>query len=165
MRSAIRLSILVLFVWSIAPAFAQSGIEGAYRLISSTRTIVATGEVEDTFGKNPLGFIIYGSDHRMMVLMVRSDRPKPTFESMTDAYRIELFNSMAAYSGTYSFDGKTVVHSIDISWNGTLTGSKVVRSVQKEGQKLIYTTSPGPSPTDGKISTSRLVWEKIDDDK
>jgi hypothetical protein len=164
MIRAIRLSILALMCGS-APAFAQSGIEGTYRLISSTRTIVATGEVEDSFGKNPLGFIIYGSDHRVMVLMVRSDRPKPTFESMTDADRIKLFNSMAAYSGTYSFDGKTVVHSIDISWNGALTGSKVVRSVTRDGQRLIYTTSPGPSPTDGKISTSRLVWEKVGDGK
>src|SRR6266852_4619747 len=148
MTGAIQFSILALGVCSSMSAFAQSGIEGTYRLISSTRTIVATGEVEDSFGKNPLGFIIYGSDHRMMVLMVRSDRPKPTFDGMTDGDRIKLFNSMAAYSGTYSFDGKTVSHSIDISWNGVLTGSKVVRSVQRDGQRLIYTTSPGPSPTD-----------------
>lgn len=165
MTNASRLPTVAFLVCLAAPAFAQSGIEGTYRLVSDTRTIVATGEVEDSFGTSPLGTIIYGSDHHMMVLMVRSDRPKPTFQSMTDADRIALFNSMAAYTGTYTFDGKVVVHNIATSWNGVLDGTRVVRSVQKEGRNLVYTTNALPSPTDGKISTSRLVWERIDEDK
>ena len=56
----------------------NSGIEGTYRLISSTRTIVATGQVEDAFGSDPIGYITYGKDHRMTVLIVKRDRPKPT---------------------------------------------------------------------------------------
>ena len=33
---------------------------GTYRLISSTRQIVDTGEVLDAFGRNPSGMIMYG---------------------------------------------------------------------------------------------------------
>jgi hypothetical protein len=34
---------------------------------------------------NPLGYISYGKDGRMLVLIVRSDRPKPeSVEKMTD---------------------------------------------------------------------------------
>ena len=136
-------------------------LEGAYRLVSSTRTIVATGEVEDSFGSQPTGYILYGADHRMMVLIVRAQRPKATFATMTPADKAGLFDTMAAYGGTYSFDGRTVTHHIDISWNGILTGTDVVRSVAVEGDRLIYTTGPGPAPTDGKISTSKLVWERV----
>ena len=52
-------------------------LTGTYRLISSTRKILDTGEVLNTWGKNPKGFITYGKDRRMLVLIVRDDRPKP----------------------------------------------------------------------------------------
>lgn len=165
MLGAVRLSIFACALYFAGPAFAESDLAGTYRLISATRTIVETGQTEDSFGKDPIGYITYGSDGRMMVLMVRSDRPKLTFKTLTDSNRVELFESMAAYAGTFDFDGKKVVHHIDASWNGILTGTDVVRSVEKKGRRLIYTTNQSPAPTDGKISTSMLIWEKVDDAK
>lgn len=164
MLGTVRLSLLACGLYLSGPAFADSELTGTYRLISSTRTIVETGQTEDSFGKDPTGYIMYGADRRMMVLIVRSDRPKPTFKTLTDANRVELFESMAAYSGTFDFDGKKIVHHIDASWNGVLTGTDVVRSVEKSGRRLIYTTSQSPAPTDGKISTSMLIWEKVEAD-
>jgi hypothetical protein len=139
-------------------------MSGTYRLVSSTRTLVDTGRVIDSFGKDPAGYIMYGEDGRMMVLIVRSDRPKPTHEDMTDQQRADLFRSMAAYAGRYTFDGKRIVHHIDISWNEILTGKDVVREVEVEsgGKRLVYRSGPGPSPTDGTVSTGKLVWEKVD---
>ena len=144
-----------------SPALARERLDGSYRLISHTRTIVATGKVEESFGTNPSGYIMYGRDGRVLVLMVRADRPKPSFSGITDAERARLFDTMAAYGGTYTFDGKTVTHKIDISWNEILTGTTVIRAVRKVGDRLVYTTQPGPAPTDGKIVTSELVWEKV----
>ncbi len=63
-------------------------LEGTYRLVSDTHTVVETGEVIESFGQDPTGYIMYGRDHRMMVLMVRSDRPKPTVDSVTDSQRV-----------------------------------------------------------------------------
>jgi hypothetical protein len=164
MISSVRFALPALLLTVIStPGFsADNDIAGTYRLISSTRVLVESGQADDSFGKNPSGYIMYGSDGRMMVLMVRSDRPKATFDTLDSTKRVNLFDSMAAYAGTYSFDGKKVVHHIDVSWNEILTGTDVVRNVEKQGRKLIYTTDPGPSPTDGKIRTSQLVWEKVD---
>jgi hypothetical protein len=90
---------------------ADDELAGTYRLISSTRTILETGEVLDTWGKNPNGFIIYGKDGRMLVLIVRRDRPKPeSVDKITDQQRADLHRSMTAYGGTYKFDGKRVEH-------------------------------------------------------
>ncbi|MBR0755329.1 lipocalin-like domain-containing protein [Bradyrhizobium jicamae] len=155
---------LALVLCSSVETFAAETLEGTYRLVAATRTIVATGEVEDSFGKNPVGYIIYGKERRMMVLIVRSDRPRLTFATMNDTQRTALFDSMAAYSGTYDFDGKTVIHHIDASWNGILTGTDAVRSVRREGNRVILSTGAIPTPTDGKISTSELVWERVDAD-
>jgi Lipocalin-like domain len=82
---------------------ADDELAGTYRLISSTRTILETGEVLDTWGKNPNGFIIYGKDGRMLVLIVRRDRPKPeSVDKITDQQRADLHRSMTAYGGRTS---------------------------------------------------------------
>jgi len=135
---------------------------GSYRLISSTQKILDTGEISNTWGKNPKGFITYGKDGRMLVLIVRDDRPKPeNVEKMNDQQRIDLFRSMTAYGGTYTFDGKRVEHHIDISWNEVWTGTTVVREITKDGDKLVYTSPAAPFASDGKMSEVTLVWEKV----
>ena len=82
-------------------------------------------------------------------------------EKMTDQQRADLFRSMAAYGGTYKFDGKTVEHHIDISWNEVWTGTTVIREIKKEGDKLVYTSAAAPFGGDGKVSVVSLVWQKV----
>jgi Lipocalin-like domain len=140
---------------------ADDELVGTYKLISSTRKLLDTGEVLDTWGKSPKGFITYGNDGRMLVLIVSDNRSKPeSVEKMTDQQRADLFRSMTAYGGTYKFDGNKVEHHIDISWNEVWTGTTVIREIKKDGGKLVYTNT-GRFSGDGKMSTQTLVWEKI----
>jgi hypothetical protein len=141
---------------------ADDDIVGTYRLISSNRVILETGETEDSYGENPSGFITYGRDGRMMGIIVFSNRPKPeSLDKMTDQQRAELFRTMLAYGGTYEFHGDRIEHHIDISSNEVLTGTTVIRDIKKEGERLVYTTKPAPFPRDGKMSVNILVWEKV----
>ena len=98
----------------------------------------------------------------MLVVLTRSPRPKPeNLDKMTDQDRLGLFRTMTAYSGTYKFDGKTVEHSIDISWNEYWTGAKQVRTVERDGDRITLTTPPFPFHTDGRMSVNMLVWERV----
>ena len=45
---------------------------GTWRLVSNTLEEVASGRKTDLMGKDPIGFITYGADGRMMILQVRS---------------------------------------------------------------------------------------------
>ena len=156
--------VLFILIFSVGPIAAQQVLEGTWKLVSSTRTNTTTGATTDSFGPNPLGYITYGKDGRMMVLITRSDRPKPDSidnDKMTDEQRSRLFSSMLAYSGTYKFDGETIEHHIDGSWNQVWTGTTQIRNVKKDGDRLIYTTQPGPSPIDGSMGFATVVWEKI----
>jgi hypothetical protein len=147
---------------AFSPATAEEDLTGTYKLISSKRKIVETGEVQDTWGANPKGFISYGKDGRMLVLIVTDDRPKPeSVEKLTDEQRAKLFRTMTAYGWTYEFDGKTVQHHIDISWNEVWTGTTVVRELKREGGKLVYSSPAAPFSSDGRMSVVTLVWEKI----
>jgi Lipocalin-like domain len=147
-----------------APPFsaiaADDDLVGTYKLVSEQRKIVDTGEIVSI--PNPLGYISYGKDGRLLVLIVRSDRPKPeSVEKMTDQQRVELFRTMTSYGKTYKFDGNKVEHYIDISWNEVWTGTTVVRDLKKEGDKLVYTARPAPFSGDGKMSVVTVVWEKV----
>jgi hypothetical protein len=55
---------------------------------------------------------------------------------------------MTAYGGRYEFDGKTVQHHIDISWNEIWTGTTVVRELKKS-DKLVCSSPAAPSSGDG----------------
>ena len=135
-------------------------IAGTYKLVSEQRKIVDTGEI--VAGSGSQGFISYDKSGRMLVVLIRSPRPHPeNLEKMTDQDRIELFRTTTAYSGTYRFDGKTVEHSIDISWNEYWTGTKQVRTVERDGDRITLTTPPFPFHTDGRTSVNMLTWVKL----
>jgi hypothetical protein len=159
-----RLIILAAFAAGIAlspqAVAADVSIPGTYRLVTEQRTIVETNEVIP--GTGARGYITYGEDGRVIVLIVRQPRPKPdSAEKITDQQRIELFRTITAYAGTYKFDGTTIEHSIEISMNEVWSGTKQVRFVKKDGDRLIYSTPPFPFHTDGKMSVNTLVWEKV----
>jgi lipocalin-like protein len=142
---------------------AEQDISGTYRLISSTRKILDTGQVVETFGKNPKGYILYGKDGHFVVVITSDSRPKAeAIDKITDQQRAELFRTLTAYGGTYTFDGSKVEHHIELSWNEVWTGTTVIRDVQRDGdRRLIYTTRPALGG-DGKMGVFTLVWEKVE---
>ena len=147
---------------SSAPAFT---LAGTYKLVSATSKVLDTGETYDTSGKQPGGYINYTSDGRMSVLMVadRNERPAPeSGAAISDQQAAALFRTMVAYGGAYEFDGRTVKHHIDISWNETWTGTTQIRDVRKDGDQLVFTTPPFASPFDGKMNVATVVWQKVD---
>ena len=81
---------------------------GTWRLVSNTLEEVASGRKTDLMGKDPIGFITYGADGRMMILQVRSDRVKPQGPVPTSAEAEALFKSFLGYAGTYSISGPTI---------------------------------------------------------
>ena len=139
---------------------AEQDVIGTYRLITVERKAVDTGSIERE--PHPQGFTTYGPEGRMVVLILRGMRPKPeSVDKITDQQRADLFRTMTAYSGTYTIDGTSIVHNIDLSWNEAWTGTKQVRYFKKQGDKLELSTPPYRFSGDGRMITNTLVWEKI----
>jgi hypothetical protein len=157
------LIVMLAFLSSVGSrAVGNEDLYGTWRLLSFTQTVVATGEKSDVFGKAPHGFLSYGRDGRMSAILVRDGRHKPPdMTNLTDEERTELFDTVIAYAGTFTLDGKTVTHHVDISWNENWTGTDQVRNIRLEGDKLYITTNPQPSGIDGKVVVAELIWEKI----
>jgi hypothetical protein len=134
---------------------------GTWKLVSWTRRVLDTGATVEAFGKAPRGFLSYGRDGRVFFIMTRENRAKPNdLTRLTDAERVELYNTMVAYAGTFTFDGKVATCNVDVSWNEIWTGTAQARNVTFEGSRLIWSTNP-QAGMDGKRVVGVFVWEKL----
>ena len=156
-----------LFLLMSAPTWAanKDDLYGTWRLVSFVQQNPETGaKFRDALGADPHGFINYGRDGRMYAIITAAARPKRSeVGAITDEERIELFKTVIAYSGTFTFYGKKATHHVDISWNETWTGTAQVRNLQLEGNRLTITTDPLKSVVDpnGDVGVFVLVWERL----
>jgi hypothetical protein len=134
---------------------------GTWRLIAVETEDLATGEKSEGWGPNPLGFINYAPDGRMMVMNLRSDRDKPAGAVPSPSEAANLFKSMLAYAGTYSLDGNHVTHHIEISWNEAWSGTDQVRIARFDGNRVHLSTKPSPDLASGRMSVRTMTWEKL----
>jgi hypothetical protein len=160
MRKAAILALSLIVLLPISTYASDGELYGTYRLISTTAKILETGQEEKY--TDEAGYITYGRDGRMFALLVRGKRPKPeNLEKMTDQQRLDLFRTVTAYSGPYTFDGKTVEHHVDISWNEVFTGMTLRREVRFDGDRIILTTPPSPRSSDRKMGVRTLIFERV----
>jgi len=134
---------------------------GTWKLVSATREDVATGTKSDFLGADPVGFISYSADGRMIVLNVGGGRPKPQGTHPTAAEAEKLFRSMTSYAGSYTIDGNVITHHVDISWNEAWTGSEQKRVARFAGERAYLSTLPSIDPITGTMTVRTMEWEKV----
>ena len=138
-----------------------SQLLGSWRMTSWTYEVLETGEIKDALGKNPRGIINYSPDGRMMVLVLRDDRPAPKALVPTSEEKISLYDTMFAYAGTYSVEKDRVIHQIDMSWNKAWEGTQQIRFIKLDGRTVIYKTAPAKNPLDGRDCIHTVQFEKV----
>src|SRR6202162_2558650 len=80
----------------------QQQILGTWKLVSYVREEIPSGATSDVMGAHPSGYINYGRDGRMIVLIVGSDRNRPVGPVATPKEAGALIRSMVAYAGAYT---------------------------------------------------------------
>jgi hypothetical protein len=135
-------------------------ILGTWRMLGWTRKLVGTSEEIDAFGPNPVGYINYAPDGRVMVLVLRSGRVRPVANVPTDKEKVALFDTMFAYTGTYEVEADRVIHTLDASWNELWTGTRQTRILSFEDGRLIYTTPETIDPMDGRLCVYTVTFER-----
>src|SRR2546428_13024688 len=100
--SKIRLALSFVFPLSFGTSTAFVQLEGTYRLIGTTARILETGQEEKYTDES--GYITYGKNGRMFVLLARAKRQKPeSLEKMTDHHGHDLLRRARPYRGGYTF--------------------------------------------------------------
>jgi hypothetical protein len=134
---------------------------GTWKLVAAVREDIPSGAKSDVLGRNPIGYINYAPDGRMMVLTVGSGRRKPASAAATSAEAEALFRSMTSYAGIYTIDGDEITHHVDASWNESWTGTHQRRFARFEGDRVHLSTPPSPDPLTGVMSVRTMTWEKM----
>lgn len=145
----------------LAALAAEKDLHGTWKMVSQSQKVLDTGEVRAGRGQTPRGYITFGTDGRMMGVIVNEKRPKPeSVAKMTDQQRIELFNTMNAYAGTYKLQGNKLTYSFDLTHN-EVPARASVREIKIEGRRLTMVNEPAPATADGKMVQTTTVWEKL----
>src|ERR1700748_26162 len=129
-------------------ASVQQEFLGTWKLVSYVREEIPSGAKSDVMGPHPQGYINYGRDGRMIVVIVSSNRRKPADAVATPLEAAALLKSMLAYAGTFTVNSqaKTVTHHVEMSWDESRTGKDQVRRFKLEGNTLKLTTDPSIDP-------------------
>ena len=160
MKTAILGTALFLAI-PLAAAAAESDLHGTWKMISQSQKVLDTGEVRAGRGKAPKGYVTFGPDGRMMGVILNEKRPKPeSVAKMTDQQRIELFNTMNAYAGTYKLEGNKLTYRFELTHN-EVPARASVREIKIDGRKLTMVNEPAPATADGKMVQTTTVWEKV----
>lgn len=159
-------SIAVFLMALPSPVFAgDEEIWGTYSLVSATNQFLDTGDVTHAFGEQPKGYITYGKEGRMLVLITYGGRVKPESVLKTSIEeRDALYRSMVAYGGTYTYTGNQIEHHVELSWDETRSGTTVTRKVTRDGDRLTLITEPFATRSQenlGRMVVQTLVWEKV----
>ena len=137
-----------------------SQLVGTWRMLTWRREFADTGEQIDALGADPVGFVSYGADGRVHAIVVKRDRPTPASLPPSGSEKVELFDSMLAYAGTYTLHNDHVVHHVDASWNQAFTGTDMIRFYKLDGSMLEIWGAPAPDPYTGRTVVYRITFEK-----
>ena len=124
-------------------------IVGVWRLASTRATDPDGKPAGVPFGPRGMGLVTFTADGRMMSVLVdgRASLPEGTPRQYS------------SYCGNYTFDGSTLVTTVDASSDPGRLASQQVRKVRFDGERMILVP---PERDDGGVKIHReLIWERI----
>lgn len=124
-------------------------VAGVWRLVSSKATDVGGKAVEAPYGPRGMGLVTLTADGRMMAVLVDGRRKLPA-----DAKR-----AYSSYCGNYTFDGSTLVTTVDACSDPARMGTQQVRKVRFEGERMILV--PPVTEVNGTKVMRELTWERL----
>src|SRR5262245_36895324 len=130
---------------------------GSWRMTSWMTRDVATGERQQALGEHPQGTVVY-TPERVTFLIFKKNRKRPERLPPSDAEKIALFDSMFAYSGSYTVESDRVVHHVDMSWNEAWSGTEQVRFCNVDENTLTYTSPAAQNPFDGREVVHEVTY-------
>jgi len=140
---------------------AEKDLYGTWKMVSQSQKLLDTGEIRKGRGDVPNGYVTFTPDGRVIGVITSDKRPKPeSVAKMSDQQRIELFNSMNAYAGTFKLEGNKLTRRYDVTHN-EVTDRAAMGEIKIEGRKLTMVNEPARATKDGKRVQTTTVWEKV----
>lgn len=124
-------------------------VAGVWKLVGGSMRDSGGRSVGVPYGPRGMGLVSLTSDGRMMAVLIdgRADLP--------EGARREY----SSYCGNYTFDGTTLITTVDAASDPARLASQQVRKVRFEGERMILVP---PEREEGGVRIHReLIWERI----
>jgi len=133
----------------VAAAAAVPNVAGVWKLVGGSMTDPSGKSVGVPYGPRGMGLVSLTSDGRMMAVLIDGRAKLP------DGAKREY----SSYCGNYTFDGTTLITTVDASSDPARFASQQVRKVRFEGERMILVP---PERDEGGVRIHReLTWERI----
>jgi len=125
----------------------------------------ADGKTTEPYGHRPQGIVVYGSDGRVVTVIVHEDLDRFQSDSIAAASSAEAsyaFRRTLGYFGRYEVDREagTVIHHVDACTFPNWKGEDEVRNFETDGNRLKMTTPPLQSGSAGDDAVFTLFFER-----
>ena len=159
-----KTALLICAMSAFPAAAADADIVGTWRLESWVAQDQETGTRVDVFGANPNGYLIYTPGGRMSVNLTADGRKPLSGDrfSTPAEERALAFSTGIAYSGTYTVQGETVTHRVEVASFQNWVGTEQARFATVEGDTLTMKTPPIPGPPDGRKKVMTLILKRLE---
>jgi hypothetical protein len=122
---------------------------GVWKLVGGTMTDPDGKSLGRPFGPRGMGLLTLTADGRMMAVLIDGRAKLP------DGAKREY----SSYCGNYTFDGSTLITTVDASVDPARVGGQQVRKVRFEGERMILV--PPAREVEGVRVDRELAWERI----
>ena len=121
------------------------------------------GERQQPFGPDPLGYVVYTADGRMITTIGRARREPIGGDllSAPDAGRSAAFASFVAYAGTFEVEGGDVIHRVEMSLFPDWVGSVQRRHVEMSTDGADLVLRPELATAAGGAARHELHWRRV----
>jgi hypothetical protein len=128
---------------------AAPNVVGVWQLAGGTMTDPAGKSVGVPYGPRGMGLVSLTADGRMMAVLVDGRAKLPNGAK----------REYSSYCGNYTFDGTTLITTVDAASDPARIGSQQVRKVRFEDERMILV--PPEREVDGVKIHRELRWERI----
>ena len=159
--AAIAASLLLL---SLAVPAGDAAAQGAKSLVGSWAAVSAvttdaSGKKTDTFGPNPRGLLVFTSDDRYTLTIMRASLPRFASNNRNKGSAEEnqaVVAGSIAHFGKYKVEDKAIVFNVESSTYANWDGAPQRRPFSVSGDQLKYSV-----PVASVGGTADLVWKRI----
>ncbi len=138
---------------------------GTWKLVSASNVTDKGIVKEEAYGPNPIGFLTYTADGRMMGILTNGGR-KPLSNGWKVApaeEKAEAFSTSLAYAGTFTVSAGRVTHHVEAATDPNRVNTDLVRLIVKlQGDRVTLRTANPVVWDDGvRYAYQELVWDRV----
>jgi hypothetical protein len=165
-RSTIASAILAIILATLSNTVfaADLGVVGVWSLVSLSVEDAQTGAVHQrAFGEHPIGLLTYtAAGHMSAIIAAEGRKPLSGMGEKRLEESAQLFATMTGYAGTYSVQGGTVTHHVEVAGDPSWIGKDQIRFAKLENGILTISTPPMLNSANGSSYKITAVWKRLE---